>query len=76
MNIKYRVGNKVVIKNYVHDRSEHYNFVPEMDRYIGCIATVVSNYNDRIRLDIDGQRFAWHPAWLGLPKGRVDIYEY
>lgn len=73
---KFRIGDKVVIKGWVHDRNEHFTFVEEMDRYIGCVATVRRCRPDwYIRLDIDGGNFAWHESWLCYPKGRVDIYE-
>lgn len=61
-----RFGDKVVIIGYEHDRSEHHYFYPEMDKYIGKTATVkfVADWGDYINLDIDGERFVWHPAWL------------
>lgn len=74
---KFRIGDKVVIIGYVHDRGEYFTFVEEMDRYLGCVATVrrCRPENGCVRLDIDGGEFAWHESWLGYPKGRVDDYE-
>lgn len=69
------VGDMVVIKGYVHDRSEYHHFTPEMDEYIGRVAKIRRRSGDVIRLDVDGGYYSWHPLWLGCPKGRVDIYE-
>jgi hypothetical protein len=74
---RFYVGDKVVVKGYVHERGEYYTFAVEMDEYIGRIATVTraTDNGQYIRLDIDNGYWSWHPAWLRRPKGRVDIYE-
>lgn len=74
---RFYVGDKVVVKGYVHERGEYYTFAVEMDEYIGRIATVTRSTDNGqyIRLDIDNGYWSWHPAWLSRPKGRVDIYE-
>ena len=74
---RFGVGDKVVIMGYVHDRGEHYSFVPEMDEYIGKVARVmrVTEQGNCIRLNVDSGRYSWHRSWLAYPKGRVDIYE-
>lgn len=69
------VGDMVVIKGWVHDRSEYHHFPPEMDEYIGRVAKIRRRSGDVIKLDVDGGYYSWHPLWLGCPKGRVDIYE-
>jgi hypothetical protein len=71
----FRVGDMVVITGWVHDRSEHHNFPPEMDVYIGQVGRIRRRSGDVIRIDIDGGCYSWHPTWLSHPKGRVDIYE-
>jgi hypothetical protein len=79
MSARFRVGDKVVVKGYVHERGEYYTFAVEMDEYIGRIATVTRSIDidncQYIRLDIDDGYWSWHPAWLAYPNGRVDIYE-
>jgi hypothetical protein len=76
MSARFRVGDKVIIRGYVHERGEHFNFIPEMDEYIGKIARVRRVFDDMIKLDIDNGHWTWHPSWLAYPKkGRVDIYE-
>lgn len=76
MSANFRVGDKVVVKGWVHERGEYYSFIPEMDEYIGCVTRVRRVLADGIiKLDIDGGNYAWHPSWLAYPKGKVDIYE-
>jgi hypothetical protein len=75
MSARFKVGDKVVVKGYVHERGEYFSFVPEMDKYIGKITRVRGVLDDMVRLDIDNGSWSWHPSWLAYPNGRVEIYE-
>ena len=61
-----RVGDKVRIMSDL-SRSESGYCVPEMMKYGGKIATVLSSYSDRsVYLDVDNGQWVWHVLDLEL----------